>query len=233
MRFLIIIPTLNEHKNIGIIKKKIIKIFKNANILFIDDNSTDGSKKEIINLSKIDKRINYIFRPKKLGIGSAHKLGLKLAKKKNYRYVCTMDCDGTHNPIAIKTMFKLIKNYDLVMTTRFKNKKMYQTWPIKRIFITHMRYNLVRLLLGTKLDSSGGFRLYDLKKIKLEDIFLAKDNNYNFLWESTFLLENKKYKLTEIPINLPFRTLGISKMRTQDIISGIFKLLKTFVIYRL
>jgi len=92
---------------------------------------------------------------------------------------------------------------------------------------------LVRLLLGTKLDSSGGFRLYDLKKIKLEDIFLAKDNNYNFLWESTFLLENKKYKLTEIPINLPFRTLGISKMRTQDIISGIFKLLKTFVIYRL
>ncbi len=144
-----------------------------------------------------------------------------------------MDCDGTHNPIAIKTMFKLIKNYDLVMTTRFKNKKMYQTWPIKRIFITHMRYNLVRLLLGTKLDSSGGFRLYDLKKIKLEDIFLAKDNNYNFLWESTFLLENKKYKLTEIPINLPFRTLGISKMRTQDIISGIFKLLKTFVIYRL
>ena len=86
MRFLIIIPTLNEHKNIGIIKKKIIKIFKNENILFIDDNSTDGSKKEIINLSKIDKRINYIFRPKKLGIGSAHKLGLKLAKKKNYRY---------------------------------------------------------------------------------------------------------------------------------------------------
>ncbi len=233
MRFLIIIPTLNEHKNIGIIKKKIIKTFKNANILFIDDNSTDGSKKEIINLSKIDKRINYIFRPKKLGIGSAHKLGLKLAKKKNYQYVCTMDCDGTHNPIAIKTMFKLIKDYDLVMTTRFKNKKMYQTWPIKRIFITHMRYYLVRLLLGTKLDSSGGFRMYDLKKIKLEDIFLAKDNNYNFFWESTFLLENKNYKLTEIPINLPFRTLGISKMRTQDIISGIFKLLKTFVIYRL
>ena len=84
MRFLIIIPTLNEHKNIGIIKKKIIKTFKNANILFIDDNQTDRSKKEIINLSKIDKRINYIFRPKKLGIGSAHNLGLKLAKKKNY-----------------------------------------------------------------------------------------------------------------------------------------------------
>ena len=228
MRFLIIIPTLNEHKNIGIIQKKIFNVYKNANVLFIDDNSNDGSKEEIIDLSKRYRRINYIFRPKKLGIGSAHKLGLKLAKKKNYRYVCTMDCDGTHNPIAIKTMFKIIKNYDLVMTTRFKNKKLISNWPLKRIFITHMRYYLVRFLLGTKLDSSGGFRLYDLKKIKLNDVFLAKDNNYNFFWESTFLLELKKYKLTEIPISLPFRTLGISKMRFRDIIFGIFKLLKTF-----
>ena len=233
MKFLIIIPTLNENKNIRIIHKKIIKIFAAANILFIDDNSTDGSKKEIIELRKKNKKINYIFRPKKLGIGSAHKLGLKLAVKNKYRYVCTMDCDGTHNPTAIKIMFKLIKKYNLVMTTRFKNKKMYQSWPIKRIFITHMRYYLVRLLLGTKLDSSGGFRLYDLKKIKLRDILQAKDDNYNFFWESTFLLENKKYKITEIPINLPFRTFGASKMRLQDIVSGIFYLIKTFIKYRL
>ena len=83
MRFLIVIPTLNEHKNIGIIQKKITNLYRNANILFIDDNSNDGSKKEIIDLSKKNKRISYIFREKKLGIGSAHKLGLKLAKKKN------------------------------------------------------------------------------------------------------------------------------------------------------
>ena len=91
----------------------------------------------------------------------------------------------------------------------------------------------MRLLLGTKLDSSGGFRLYDLKKIKLNDICLAKDNNYNFFWESTFLLELKKYKLTEISINLPFRTLGSSKMRFRDIVSGVFYLLRIFIHYRL
>ena len=46
---LIIIPTLNEFKNIGIIYKKITKRHKNINILFVDDNSYDGSKQEIIN----------------------------------------------------------------------------------------------------------------------------------------------------------------------------------------
>ena len=233
MKFLIIIPTLNEHRNIGIIYKKIIKLYKKANILFIDDNSNDGSKNEILDLRKENKKVNYIFRKKKLGIGSAHKLGIKIAKKNNYQYVCTMDCDGTHDPKTIKLMFRYIKNYNLIMTTRFKYKNSISGWPLKRIFITKMRYYLVSFVLGTKFDSSGGFRLYDLKKIKIRDIFLAKDNNYNFFWESAFILELKKYKITEIPIILPNRTLGSSKMRFTDIFYGIFYLLKIFLVYKL
>jgi len=233
MKFLIIIPTLNEHRNIGIIYKKIIKLYKKANILFIDDNSNDGSKNEILDLRKENKKVNYIFRKKKLGIGSAHKLGIKIAKKNNYQYVCTMDCDGTHDPKSIKIMFKNIKRYNLIMTTRFKYKNSISGWPLKRIFITKMRYYLVSIILGTKFDSSGGFRLYDLKKIKIRDIFLAKDNNYNFFWESAFILELKKYKITEIPIILPNRTLGSSKMRLTDIFYGIFYLLKIFLVYKL
>ena len=233
MRFLIVIPTLNEHKNIGTIYKKIVNLYKKANILFIDDNSDDGSKNEILDLKKKDKRVNYIFRKKKLGIGSAHKLGIKIAKKKNYQFVCTMDCDGTHEPKNIRTMFKHIKKYNLIMTTRFKYKNSLRGWPLKRIIITKMRYYLVSLILGTKFDSSGGFRLYDLNKIKLKDIFLAKDSNYNFLWESAFILEVKKYKIMEIPIILQKRSLGSSKMRLNDIFYGIFYLLKVFVIFKL
>jgi len=81
MRFLIVIPTLNEYQNIGAIYKKIVKLYKKANILFIDDNSSDGSKEEILNLRKKNSKVNYIFRKKRLGIGSAHKLGIKIAKK--------------------------------------------------------------------------------------------------------------------------------------------------------
>ena len=233
MRFLIVIPTLNEHKNIGIIYKKIVNLYKKVNILFIDDNSNDGSKKEILDLRKKDKKVNYIFRKKKLGIGSAHKLGIRLAIKYNYQYVCTMDCDGTHEPKSIKKMFKYIKKYNLIMTTRFEYKNSLKGWPLKRIIITKMRYYLVSFVLNTKLDSSGGFRLYDLKKIKLKDILLAKDNNYNFLWESAFILELKKYKITEIPIILQNRTLGSSKMSLKDIFYGVFYLLKVFFIFRL
>ena len=49
-----------------------------------------------------------------MGIGSAHKLGIKWGYNKGFKKIVTMDCDGTHNPIVIKIMFKLIKNYDLM-----------------------------------------------------------------------------------------------------------------------
>ncbi len=232
-KILLVIPTLNEFGNIQKIYKKIQSVNKKINILFIDDNSIDGSQKIIIDLKKKNKKVNYIFRKKKLGIGSAHKVGINLAIKKNYRYVCTMDCDGTHDPKHIKEMLIKIQNSDLVITNRFLKKNSLKGWDIKRILITKLRYYLVWFFLSTKFDGSGGFRLYDLKKIKLKDILESKDNNYNFFWQSTFLLEQKKYKITEIPINLPDRVIGSSKMKFKDLISGLLNLIKFFIKYKI
>ena len=49
---IILIPTYNEFKNISIITNKIFKQKIHSDILFIDDNSTDGTKEKIIELSK-------------------------------------------------------------------------------------------------------------------------------------------------------------------------------------
>ncbi len=232
-RILLVIPTLNEFGNIQKIYKKIKKLKNKIDLLFVDDNSTDGSKEVIINLRKKNKKVNYIFRKKKLGVGSAHKVGIKLAKKKNYRYVCTIDCDGTHNPKDINKMLKKIQNSHMVITNRFIKKKSMAGWAFRRILQTKLRYYLVRFLLGSKLDGSGGFRLYDLKIIKLKDIFEAEDNYYNFFWISAFILEYRKYKISEIPINLPNRVLGSSKMEFSDVFIGLIKLMNIFIKYRL
>ena len=82
---LLIVPTLNEKNNIKDLIKNIKKIKQKLDILFIDDNSSDGTKSEIIKLSRQNKNISYLFRPKKMGIGSAHKDGLKYAYKKNIK----------------------------------------------------------------------------------------------------------------------------------------------------
>ena len=82
MKICVIIPTLNEEKNIPKIFDKIKKTKITLDILFIDDSSTDNSQKIIINLKKKYKYVKYIFRKNKTGIGSAHKDGIKYAYKK-------------------------------------------------------------------------------------------------------------------------------------------------------
>ena len=79
---LIILPTLNEIKNIKILYKKLKKINLNLNFLFIDDNSLDGTREYIHILEKREKNINFIFNKKRKGIGRAHKDGLAWAYKK-------------------------------------------------------------------------------------------------------------------------------------------------------
>ena len=106
-RTLVIIPVLNEVKNIKPIVNKLKKNNK-FDILFIDDNSKDGTVQNILKEKKRYKRIFLIRRPKKLGIGSAHKDGLKWGYKKKYSIIVTMDCDGTHDPHYINKMIKLL-----------------------------------------------------------------------------------------------------------------------------
>ena len=225
---ILIIPTLNEKKNIITLFRKIKRVDQKLNILFVDDNSTDGTRDEILNLKKNNKSVYHIFRPKKLGIGSAHKDGLKYAYKKKYKTILTMDADGTHNPKYIKNLLKFSLKYDLVSTNRFQQKNSLIEWPIQRRFLTKVRYYLINILLNTDFDSSGAYRCYNAKNIKLSDILDAKNNGYSFFWESLYLLNKKRYSIKEIPIYLPFRKVGSSKMTMKDIIGSLLYLIKYF-----
>ena len=227
MKNIIVIPTLNENDNINYLYKSIVKKF-NIPILFIDDNSNDGTREKILSLSKKNKLVKYIFREKRLGIGSAHKEGIEWAYKNKFNICFTMDADRTHNPFEINKMLKVLKknNADVIITSRFIKKSSLSDWPILRRIITKIRYYLVKIILNTNLDSSGGYRCYNISKIKKEDIFLAENSGYFFLIESLYYLENLKYRIIEIHSDLKYRSSGQSKMRFMDILSALFNLLK-------
>lgn len=226
-RLVIIIPTLNEEKNIKNLIEKIFKVNKSFEILFIDDGSTDKTQNLIKDYNKNFNNINYIFRKNKSGIGSAHKAGLRYCYQKKYEYIVTMDADGTHNPNKITEMMNIMKKKKchLVNTSRFVLKNSLPGWPLSRIIMTYTRHYLIKVLLGLKFDASGAFRLYDTKNIKLSDILLAKDSRYAFFWESLHILNKKKNIIHEVSINLPYRTNGSSKMRFSDILYSFMYLL--------
>ena len=228
---LVIVPTLNEKNNIIILLKK-LKLTKILHdILFIDDNSKDGSQEVIKKITKKNRNINYIFRPKKLGIGSAHKEGFVWSYKKKYKIIVTMDADGTHDPKYMKFMIQKLQNsnYDVVITSRFLKKNSLKNWPLFRIILTTLRHIAISFLLFMPYDASGAFRCINCKKVKLRDLILTKQDSYSYFWESLFILYKKKYKILQIPIQLPYRNVGSSKMQIKDVIFSLYYLLIVFV----
>ena len=221
---IIVIPTYNENNNILKLYNSLIGLKINFDILFIDDNSTDGTKEKILLLNK-KSNVHFIFRKKKLGIGSAHKDALVWCYKKKYKFIITMDGDGTHKAEYIKIMLESKKNFDMIITSRFIKKKSLKDWPKFRVILTKLRFYLINIMLGISLDSSGAFRLINTKNIKTKDLLLAKHNGYSYFWESLFILYNKNFKILEIPIIMPYRKEGSSKMKITDILNALYYLL--------
>ena len=227
MKKLIVIPTYNEKTNIYLLLNKLVKLFQSKFvILVIDDNSPDGTANEVLKFTKKYKFIKLKSRNKKLGIGSAHKYGIKYAIKNKFEILITMDSDGTHDPKYIKKFLNLIKNYDLITTTRFSNKNSLRSWPLFRVILTNIRHLIIKFFLGVKIDASGAYRCYNLKHLNYKDILAAKDNGYSFFWESIFILFKKRYSIYEIPIKLPYRSIGSSKMTVKDILFALIYIFK-------
>lgn len=223
---LIFIPTYNEVNNIDNLLGKIRKLYPEIDILIVDDNSSDGTVEFLKNLS--DKKIKYKIREKKYGIGSAHKDGINYAYKNGYNILITMDADGTHEPENIKIFLNLIEKYDIINTNRFLKKDSLNDWPLSRKIFTYTRFYLNKMLLNVSLDSSGAFRCYNLDNINKYHFNLVKGLSYSFFWESLFVFKEKNYKIFEIPISLPYRKNGSSKITIKDIVGSFFLIFYIF-----
>ena len=229
---LIIIPTYNEAQNCELLHKKIRENNKEIDILFIDDNSPDKTYTVVEKIIEKDPKTILKRRNSKQGIGSAHKFGFRWAFENKYNIVLTIDADLSHDPGLINDMIKLSAEYDIIITGRFLNKDSLEEWSIYRKFITHSRHLVVKFLFKIPYDTSGAFRCYDFSKIKLDDLFIAKDNGYSFFWESLITLYYKNYTICELPMKQPSRKKGSSKISFKDIFKAIYYLIFFYLKFR-
>ena len=134
----VVIPTLNEEKNIPLIIRELNKVKVRKEIIFVDDNSSDNTKKVIKNF--LNKKIKLINR-KNLSrdLSKSVLMGINKAK---FNYVMVIDCDLQHNISIVDKMFKklILNNYDIVIGSRFKKKKNFWEFGNSKIFILTFVY---------------------------------------------------------------------------------------------
>ena len=220
---LIVIPTYNEINNISELIEKIMSVSNALDILFIDDNSPDGTGVFLEEISNEKKEINLLSRPGKMGLGTAYIEGFKWAIENNYDYVLQMDADMSHNPSDIPRMLDFIKENDLVIGSRYLEGFNVVNWPLRRLLLSYGANLYTRILTGLPInDSTGGFKCFRidvLRNINLEQIV---SEGYSFQIEMNYLSWISNFKIKEISIVFTDRTVGQSKMSKKIILEAIF-----------
>ncbi len=215
MKKLIIIATYNEKDNI---EKMLADVFENApdvNVLVIDDNSPDKTY-EIVERLASEKYKGQLFlmkRAGKLGLGTAYVAGFNWGLERDYEVIGQMDADFSHNPKYLPQMFAALKDYDLVLGSRYVKGGGVLNWSLKRKIISRGGSLYAKIVLGLPLnDLTGGFKCFRRKVLETIGINDLKSTGYSFQIETTYKTYLNGFKIKEIPIIFEDRVLGQSKM---------------------
>jgi dolichol-phosphate mannosyltransferase len=217
----IIIPTYNEIENISKMVQAIINLEDEFHILFVDDNSPDGTAEQIN--KEIEKYPNRIFlesRTGKLGLGTAYIHGFKWALKRKFDFIFEMDCDFSHDPKDLSRMLKVVENEaDLCIGSRYVRGGKVKNWPLGRILMSYFASVYVRLILLINIkDTTAGFKCYRKEVLSNINFDVIQFKGYAFQICMKYAALKLGYRIKEIPITFVDRLYGESKMST-----GIFK----------
>jgi len=221
VKTIVIIPTYNEIENVEAVSRAVMSLNSYFDILFIDDNSPDGTAEKVKSLmTEFNDRIFLEQRTGKLGLGTAYIHGFKWAIANNYDYAIEMDCDFSHNPNDLPRLLNAcLEGSDLSIGSRYCRGGKVKNWPLDRILMSYFASIYVRLILciGIK-DTTAGFKCYRtevLKRINLDNVTFK---GYAFQICMKYAALKHGFKVKEIPITFIDRVHGESKMST-----GIFK----------
>ena len=222
---LIFVPTYNERENVERLCAELLELDLQADILFLDDNSPDGTGEILDRLAADHGNVFVMHRSGKLGIGSAHQDGINWAYDRGYKTLVTMDCDFTHRPQDIPEFLRMSEDSDLVVGSRYMQNESLSDWTFFRKALTSLGHLLTTTLLRMKYDATGAFRAYRLDNIPRELFTRVRSTSYSFFFESLYAVHVNRHAIAEVPIALPARTYGHSKMRASDALGSLVRLI--------
>lgn len=214
---LIIIPTFNESKNI----EKMIPILMElpslqVDVLIVDDGSPDGTADVVRHMQhEYADRVHLISRSGKLGLGTAYVEGFRFALSRQYKFICEMDADFSHDPQDVNRLVKVVRSgeADLAIGSRYYNGISIINWPISRLILSYSANVYARTITGMKVfDTTAGFKCFHRRVLEALNLDRIKSNGYSFQIEMHFRAYKLGFRIKEVSVIFRERTEGVSKM---------------------
>jgi dolichol-phosphate mannosyltransferase len=210
----VVIPTFNERENVSPIIEAIERSLGSISweIIFVDDDSPDGTADHVQSIARNDPRIRCIKRVGRRGLSSACIEGILASSSP---HVAVTDADMQHDEGILPDMLNALinENNDLVVGTRYLQGGSMGTLASDRVKISRLATWLGRLFLKTEIsDPMSGF--FIVRKEYFNKICNKLSvKGYKILLD-ILISSGKEIRVKEIPYVMRSRLRGESKLDT-------------------
>jgi dolichol-phosphate mannosyltransferase len=222
---LIIVPTYNEAENVRGIAERLLEALPAADVLFVDDNSPDGTGAIIDEMVAENPRVHAMHRAGKLGLGTAYVEGFAWGLARDYKYLFEMDADGSHDPKYLPQMLALAEDgADVVVGSRNVPGGGTVNWGVGRQLLSKGGSFYARTILGIDVrDVTAGFVCWRREVLENLDLPTVDSNGYSFQIEMKYRALKRGYRIVETPIVFVDRRVGQSKMSRAIVAEALLK----------
>jgi len=154
-KILVLLPAFNEAPRIGGLVTRIRAMMPHADIVVVDDGSTDGTGAAARTAGAVVLPL-----PCNSGYGVALQTGYKHAQRKGYAFVVQLDSDGQHDPAGIPVLLERVREgtCDICIGSRFLEGSPYPIPPLRRAGMIVFRRIASWLIGQTITDPTSGFQ---------------------------------------------------------------------------
>jgi dolichol-phosphate mannosyltransferase len=213
VKIFVVVPTYNECENIIRLIPEVLAQDDSIQMLVVDDNSPDGTGLAVEKIAAVNPRVHILRRAGKYGLGSAYRDGFRIALEKGASFVVEMDADFSHDPKSIPSLLAKVKEFPVVIGSRYVTGVSVVNWPIRRLLLSYCATIYTRLITGLKLsDCTSGFKCFRSDVLEAIDLATVYSDGYSFQIEMNYRCMEHGFPIGEIPIIFIDRHAGTSKM---------------------
>jgi glycosyltransferase involved in cell wall biosynthesis len=203
-RIVVIVPAFNEQDVIGRTVGEIRQHLPHADVLVVDDGSSDRTGAEATLAGAQVARL-----PFNLGVGGAIRLGYRYAVEQDYDYAIRVDGDGQHDPAFLSSLIEpLDDGYDVVVGARFAGEGDYQMRRLRRLTSKMLSVVLSRICGTTLTDPTSGFHANSRRACEI----FAHDYPVEYLGdtvEALALAAHHDLRIIQVPVSMRQRSTGV------------------------
>jgi dolichol-phosphate mannosyltransferase len=210
----IIVPTFNERENVRELVARMNACITNLDweVVFVDDDSPDGTISVLRMISRTDTRIHFLHRIGRRRLSSAVVEGMLSTSAP---VVAVMDRDLQHDETLLPLMFERLRtsDCDVIVASRYMTEGGVGGWDRSRRLSAGRQRKLAHLMMPEKLtDTMSGFFMLRREAVDVAVRRLSRQG-YKILLD-ILLSARPPLKVEEIPYTFRARLHGESKLDT-------------------